>query len=156
MENFILVLDLQRLVAHELLLLVGKTSNRYLQNLLVSLNPSCLHATRASGAPNWSSHTVPQRLLKQTSRRPVLLVAPPTSLTANRTQAKKGMHISYSYPWAQTKHPDCMVSGQNTGGHILSRVQKHVEKDLTTIRTSPLFGAQKSTFPTFGWTGPTF
>ena len=47
----------------------------------VPANPSCLHATLASGAPQKSSHTVPHwLLLLQISTRPSLGFAPPWSL----------------------------------------------------------------------------
>ncbi len=48
--------------------------------LPVSLNPSCLHTTLASGAFQKSSQTVPHPSLLQTSTRPSYWFLPPTSL----------------------------------------------------------------------------
>lgn len=52
----------------------------------VSENPSCLHTTVASVALNESSHTVPQTLALQISRRPSRLEDPFTSRTSPASQ----------------------------------------------------------------------
>ena len=43
-------------------------------------NPACLQTTCASMELQWSSHTVPQVPLTQTSTRPSRRLEPPTSL----------------------------------------------------------------------------
>ncbi len=61
-------------------------------------NPSCLHTTVASAAPQKSSHTVPQMLLLQISTRPVMLLAPPCSLRAFWVQTTRQVESIRSLP----------------------------------------------------------
>jgi len=63
----------------------GKTLSNYDCKVPVRRNPSCPQTTLASVFPQRSSHTVPHALLWQTSTRPWLEFAPPTSLTSPLT-----------------------------------------------------------------------
>ena len=61
----------------------------------VETNPSCLHTTTASFAPQESSQTVPHTLLLQISTRPSVIAVPPTS--------RKAPLVVELHVWAATK-----------------------------------------------------
>ena len=57
---------------------LSEANNLYRMFVPVGENPSCLHTTVASAAPQLSSQTVPHSLLWQTSTRPCELLPPLT------------------------------------------------------------------------------